>query len=94
MADLEIEESAPCETRTLTVMDQTYLRLNCTVPESTPPATVRWMYRQPSGVMGFIHENRTFAMDDDGMTSPLLPFLLLRRNLVCLIRNILFPRLL
>ncbi|CDS40298.1 neuroglian [Echinococcus multilocularis] len=62
----KIDESKPCETRTLTVKDQTYLRLNCTVPESTPPATVRWMYRQPSGFMGFIHENRTFAMDDDG----------------------------
>ncbi|EUB64976.1 Neuroglian [Echinococcus granulosus] len=72
----KIDESKLCETRTLTVKDQTYLRLNCTVPESTPPATVRWMYRQPSGFMGFIHENRTFAMDDDDQTKPIteLPF--------------------
>ncbi|VDK35930.1 unnamed protein product [Taenia asiatica] len=63
----QIGETKPCETRTLTIKDEPYVRLNCTVPESTPPATVRWMYRQPSGLMGFIHENRTFAMDDDGM---------------------------
>ncbi|VDM15908.1 unnamed protein product [Hydatigera taeniaeformis] len=62
----KIDESRTCETRTFTIKDQPYLRLNCTVPESTPPATVRWMYRQPNGFMGFIHENRTFAMDDDG----------------------------
>ncbi|KAL5112226.1 Neuroglian [Taenia crassiceps] len=61
-----IGETKPCETRTLTIKDQPYVLLNCTVPESTPPATVRWMYRQPGGFMGFIRENRTFAMDDDG----------------------------
>ncbi|KAL5961966.1 Cell adhesion molecule-related/down-regulated by oncogene [Taenia solium] len=65
----QIGETKPCETRTLTIKDEPYVRLNCTVPESTPPATVRWMYRQPSGFMGFIHENRTFAMDDDGMNA-------------------------
>ncbi|VDL55725.1 unnamed protein product, partial [Hymenolepis diminuta] len=62
----QIDESKPCETRTFTLRDQPFLRLNCTIPESTPPATVRWMYRQPKGFMGFIHENRTFAMDDEG----------------------------
>ncbi|VDO06799.1 unnamed protein product [Rodentolepis nana] len=62
----QIDESKPCETRTITLRDQPFLRLNCTVPESSPSATVRWMYRQPNGFMEFIHENRTFAMDDDG----------------------------
>uniref|UniRef100_A0A5K3EWA9 Down syndrome cell adhesion molecule-like protein Dscam2 n=1 Tax=Mesocestoides corti TaxID=53468 RepID=A0A5K3EWA9_MESCO len=62
----QIDEPKACETQTLILREQSHLRINCSVPESIPPATVRWMQRHTDGQMEFIHENRTLAVDDDG----------------------------
>ncbi|KAL7063464.1 hypothetical protein AAHC03_01597 [Spirometra sp. Aus1] len=62
----ELSDSGFCEPQTLMHVNERFFILNCSVPRSTPPAKIRWMFRREDGHIGFISENRTFSMDDSG----------------------------